>query len=242
MTFFSFTAPFLVSRSLRHALLLMLSLPLLVSAQSGRVEAIFTPPSGWETGDPVELIINYGTQDNPIGEITSVQFEVQMPEGASIDPDCERDLDVSADNSWFAPDNNWAGTAELSGDGQVIIVSLIRTNQEPVSGFGEILRVKGLIVVIEEIMLKNEPELKAKVSMQSQLSELSMIVDQQAGLVRAYNAPSGSTLELLDLQGRVLANASAEEGLLMPSLPAQILWVRVRIGKQTLAVRAISGL
>lgn len=215
---------------------------MLAMAQPGRVEAFFTPPSGWETGDPIELIIHYGTQDNPIEDITSVQFEVQMPAGSTIDLECEENLVVSADNSWFAPDNNWSGTAELSGDGQVIIVSLVRTNEQPVSGFGEILRVKGLIVVIEEIILKNEPTASARVSMQAQLSDLRMFVDQQSGLVRVYNAPAGSTLELLDIQGRVLASAVAEEGFRFPDQPAQILWVRLRSGQQTLAVQAISGL
>ena len=208
--------------SFRLLALLFFTLPFLLMAQLGEVQVSLTPPDGWENGDAIEISIEYGTEDNPIGEITEVQFEIVMPEGVRISSQSE--ISILGEGSWFAFDDNWSGTTESLRDGEILLLSLFRTNNQPVRGYGEIAVLRGVIVEIDEIHMKSGLTANASViNLEKGLGyEFSYFFTEQ--VIQVANAPESAQLEIVDMQGRVVLKGNAREGISMAQLPAQ-LWV-----------------
>lgn len=194
-------------------------LPLALVAQEAPVSVSFTPPDGWEEGDEIEMIIDYGSEEVPLNNITEVQFEIEMPEGTTLAISSE--LEVTADGSWFAYDNAWTGSAEITNDGYSVIVTLGRTNGRPASGQGEVARVKGLIVEVAEIIWKGEVEGNARVSSQLQSQERHLEFDMVSKQVSAKDLPEGAIIQLMDATGRILLTGTAAEGLDLSGLTSQ---------------------
>lgn len=209
--------------------LILCLLPLALAAQEAPVSVSYTPPDGWEQGDQIEMIIEYGSVDHELRNISSVSFEIEVPEGVSISTSGE--LQVTADNSWFAFDPNWEGSAEVFNDGHTINVSLSRTNGSPASGQGEVARVKGLSVVIEEIILKNSQT--GSIEVTRKLAGAHYI-NAQDGFLLASDAPEGAVLEVFNSQGQLLATNRASEGVKLQELGNQILFVKLASNGQLL--------
>ncbi len=214
--------------------LLLFLLPLALAAQEAPVSVSFTPPDGWEQGDVIEMIIDYGSEDHELRNLTEVAFLIEMPEGVSISGSSE--LEVYAPNSWFAHDNYWEGSAEIANNGTAVTVSLVRTNGTPASGYGEVARVKGLSVVIEEIILKTG--LNASIEVSKQLA-LTHLIDSRDGLILAEDAPQGAILEVYNSQGQLLRTSLASDGLDLQELGNQILFVKLTTNGQYLDHKAM---
>ena len=198
--------------------------PLMLSAQDAPVSVSFSPPEGWETGDEIEVTIDYGTQAEPVEDLLTVRFEIDMPEGTSIDRDASN-LEVDASGTWFGSDGAWSGTAEAVNGGTQLVVSLARTNETPVSGYGEVARVKGLSVVIEEIFLKSFGPGAISID-HAEYQKIGMSLDQ--GIVSGVDAPETAVVEVYDASGRMLASGRAQEGIAITPFPNQILFVRLQ--------------
>lgn len=220
--------------------LFMVLLPLGLMAQQAPVSVAFTPPDGWQEGDEIELIIDYGTEDIPVEEVTDVQFVIEMPEGTSLSS--ESDLVVTADDSWFAFDNGWTGTAELSDGGYGLIVSLSRTNGHPATGYGEVARVKGLIVEVAEIIWKGEYHGNASVAFALTASRNHLVYDLYSKQLVASDLPEGAVIHLMDATGRVILAGTAEEEMDLSALPAQYYIAVVKQGAAYLDHLAFSVL
>lgn len=213
--------------------LLLFMLPVVLSAQEAPVSVSFTPPDGWEEGDEVEMIIDYGSEDYELKNLIEVAFQIEMPEGTSIST--SSDLEVYADNSWFAFDNNWTGSAEVANDGSVVNVSLVRTNGTPASGYGEVARVKGLVVEIGEIMMKNGYQSSGEVLFDRKSTPFSLSTTYNGSSLKVDGAPVGSMFTVVDFSGRVLAQQSNSNEISLPSTTRQlvVLYVKDQNGNAT---------
>lgn len=198
---------------------LLLLFPLALLAQEAPVSVSFTPPDGWEEGDEIEMIIHYGSEEVPLENVTDVQFEIEMPEGTSVENTSE--LVIHGENSWFTFDNGWTGSAEIANDGYSIIVSLSRTNGRPASGHGEVARVKGLIVEVAEIIWKGEVSGEVSVSYQLASSQRHMAFDSVSKRISTTDLPKGAIIQLMDAMGRTILSGPVDQPLDLSALPAQ---------------------
>lgn len=217
--------------------LLLFMLPLLLSAQEAPVSASFTPPDGWEEGDEIEMIIEYGSVDHELRNITEVGFEIEMPEGVTISSSSE--LAVTADNSWFAFDNFWTGSAEVANDGHSVTVSLARTNSTPASGYGEVARVKGLMVEIIEIMMKNGYQSSGEVLFQKSSAPFAISTTYDGASLSVAGAPEEASYTVVDMSGRVLAQHSGSTEIPLAVSGRQLLIVYARDNQGNAAHRII---
>lgn len=197
----------------------------MLSAQDAPANVSFSPPEGWETGDEIEVTIGYGTESEPVENLMEVRFEIDLPEGTLLDRESSN-MAVDADGSWFGYDHAWVGFAEAASGGSKLLVSLSRTNEIPVSGFGEIARVKGLSVVIEEIFLKRFGPGAISID-HAGFQPIKMELIQ--GIVSASEAPAAATLEVYDASGRMLATGEAHQGIPITQFPNQLLFVRLHL-------------
>lgn len=217
--------------------LLLFVFPLVLSAQEAPVSVSFTPPDGWEEGDEIEMIIDYGSVDHELRNLTEVSFEIEMPEGVTVDTESE--LTVTADNSWFAFDNFWTGSAEVTNDGYSVNVSLARTNSTPASGYGEVARVKGLMVEIIEIMMKNGYQSSGEVLFQKSSAPFAISATYDGASLAITGAPEGSSYKVVDLAGRIIAEQSRSNEIPLTLSGRQLLIVYATDEKGNAAHRII---
>lgn len=206
--------------------LLLFMFPMVLSAQEAPVSVSFTPPDGWEEGDEIEMIIDYGSEDYELKNLTEVVFQIEMPEGTSIASSSE--LEVYAENSWFAFDNYWTGSAEAANDGSVVNISLVRTNGTPASGYGEVARVKGLVVEIAEIMMKNGYQSSGEVLFERSSTPFSISTTYNGSSLTVDGAPDGSMFTIVDFSGRVLAQQSNSNEIPLPLTTRQMVVLYVK--------------
>lgn len=217
--------------------LLLLFCPLALSAQEPPVSVSFTPPDGWEEGDEVEMIIEYGSEEIPGKNVTDVQFEIEMPEGTSVSNTSS--LEVTADNSWFGFDHEWFGSAEFTNEGYSVLVSLSRSNGSPVSGYGEVARVKGLVMEIDEIIWKTEVKGNIKVTFDRSKEITTLFYSPDLDRVLGTGFPSGTELQLLDMNGRTIASGDLENGIDVSVFTPQLYFVKAFVGTQFLDAKMI---
>lgn len=119
-------------------------------AQAIPVNAYFNPAE-LEEGVEAELIVEYGTQEQPANEVLYVNIEVAY-EGFSIESTPTLDLS----GSWMCADGNCDANIEVDHAKRIITLTIARTDGDPRSGEGLIALGKGIIAVMDELHGKKE--------------------------------------------------------------------------------------
>ncbi len=203
-----------------------------LSVAQGEVSVMFNPPDGWESGDPIQMIIHYGTPEAPIELISEVTFEIELPDGMLVTDASQAQLDL--DRSWFQGNGYWDGEVDVRRNGKLVVVSLVRSTDDPIGGHGEIARVIEMTYEIDELSMKNAPQAQATVSRLHLMPVWVMAIDPIHSVIHVPDASEETMLELLDLQGRTIARGPAKVGISAARYPRQVMMVRLSQGNQIL--------
>lgn len=158
-------------------------------------------PATIEDGDEISLSIEHGTNENPVEDVLSVSYTIAY-EGFDIDEILSDPESLFEEESWFANDDNYVVSVSYSNSLSEIYIDLYRTDDNPRSGEGYAIGGGGLIVEIEDVLLKKETPPSVKVTgietRQGKLSFGQLEVDM------AYD-PTEESIQLFPESGVELA-------------------------------------
>ncbi|MEZ4777003.1 MAG: T9SS type A sorting domain-containing protein [Bacteroidia bacterium] len=191
------------------------------------VNAYFDPPE-FENGDKIELVIEYGSPDDPVQNALTAHFEIAY-DGFEIDESSKLSVDASG-ASWFGWDEAYTGRITVNHTLHVITVDLER-DESPVSGEGFIARGSGVTVFIEEINAKRSPSLNVVEVNYAFPAPQSLYYDALNNILNITLSETNHFIQIdvFDLSGRVIySSQTLEEELPMSHFPANIYFVRLR--------------
>ena len=208
-------------------LIFILALPFQLWAQPP-VNAYFNPEN-FEDGDEIELVIEYGDEENQLEKVNSLHFEIGYS-GFEVDESSVLSVDAGG-TSWFGGDGNYNAWVEVDPEGHLFIVDLERTSGL-VSGFGYVARVKGIIVEVEEISAKRGPFVSGSTarSHSTKLLSSELFFNQMTQSLQLGNTESlkWNKLDMIDLTGRVVFTSEEQQNsLYIGHLPGQIYIARL---------------
>lgn len=147
---FSRTSTFHVAR-----LLLLGACTVLVGIQVASAQrypvTVSENPGTYDDGDTISLNFSVGTASEPVEDVTSLSVTF-VPEGYTIDPASSINLDLSS--SWFGNSTNTSTQVVISETGDSLTITLTRTDDQLVGGYGTFVLGCCVIVQIEEIIVK----------------------------------------------------------------------------------------
>lgn len=120
-------------------------------------------PATIEDGDEISLSIEHGTNENPVEDVLSVSYTIAY-EGFDIDEILSDPESLFEEESWFANDDNYVVSVSYSNSLSEIYIDLYRTDDNPRSGEGYAVGGGGLMVEIEDVILKKENPPMVKVT------------------------------------------------------------------------------
>lgn len=206
--------------------LLLFSLLFFNQSFAQPVNAYFDPPE-FENGDEVELVIEYGSVDDPVQNALSAHFEIAY-DGFEIDESSKLSVDA-AGASWFGWDEAYTSRITVNHTLHVITVDLER-NESPVSGYGYVAKGSGITIFIEEINAKRSPSLNVVEVNYAFPAPQSLNYD---ALTNTLNISLSETnhfiqIDVFDLSGRTIySSQTALEELPMNQFPTNIYFVRL---------------
>jgi len=136
---------FLLKRG--YLLLCLFSFPFLSSAALALVDP---PVTGTleGSGSPQDLALDYGSVSIPVPASDQLSF-VYSYEGYSIDP--ESSISVAMGNSWYGDDSEVSSEFAIDHVNREISITLTRIDEEEIGGYGFVTKLKGIIVIVDEI-------------------------------------------------------------------------------------------
>ncbi len=203
-----------------------------------------TPPFSFveiELGEPEdarEHDLNYGISSNPVEAATSIQIVYDYGTSPIL---ASSTLSLTG-GDWFTNDNNWEGSVSLDTVAREISVSLSRTDNVPVGGYGLLVTVGGIIIDIDDIHKRNDVELKLK----------SLRINSIAAPLVLYPNPAKDrifvkgledaihSVEILDMQGKKIpVPAIMDNSIHISHLPAGMYTVQIRSENERLNKRIV---
>lgn len=131
----------------RHFLLSIIAVTgqfILLQAQT---TSLTTVPASFSDGDTIRIDLSIGDLDNPVTSVTEISATL-LCAGCTFDMSSANS--VLRQSSWFADDPNWLLSSSLSADNTELSLELIRSDEEPRSGYGYVCSLDGIIIQIEE--------------------------------------------------------------------------------------------
>ena len=226
----SLCAGFSFRQSLAAFALLFL-LPGAILAQTPPLITYYDPGS-FGDGDVIDLVIEYGDVENQLENVTSLYFEVAY-EGFEVAEESELEVDAE-NNSWFGADGNYTSSVIVDHTSQIFRIQLTRTG-ESVSGYGHVMVLRGVEVVIDEIHMKRAPYIvqsaaSHQVDHQAALSTVELYFDRSTGILKldGIDRDNWTKLEVMEVSGRLVQVFSRQESqLYVGHLPRQIYVMRL---------------
>ncbi|MEZ4827300.1 MAG: T9SS type A sorting domain-containing protein [Bacteroidia bacterium] len=209
-------------------------------SQAQPVTAYFDPPE-FENNDVIDLIIEYGSVDDPVQNAMSAHFEIAY-DGFEIDPSSKLSVDAGG-SSWFGWDEGYTSRIVVNHSLHLIIVDLERT-ESPVSGYGYVARGSGVTVFIEEINAKRSPSIAVVEVNYAFPSPRSLTYDAGRQLLQ-INMESDNEfrqLEIMDISGRVVYSSSSySQQLPLGQFPSNLYFVRLQtaLGVENLKIMVL---
>lgn len=217
--------------------LVLAGLMTIAQAQSHPVFLTYSPEDGWENEQDVELSVAYGNEDSYPEEVTQVEVTIQL-EGARVAPHSRPEIE-GMPNSWFTGDGQWSGETYVERDGQIVRLLLTRQPNSPAGGYGELCRLKGLTLEIEEIRMKDGPAISA---IGHHLHQVDIFWESATQELSVEGASDAGVLRVVDMSGRIVYEGASRNGAQI-SLPPSNLYAVVVIDQGVVvATRKISVL
>lgn len=196
--------------------LLMAILPFVGYAQT--TFTFVTDPEVFEEGDTLEVSYSVSSPS----AIDQVSFSHAL-EGWVLDPGCTPE--VILDNSWFCANNSCEVTIDVSESRDSIHVQLARSSSSPISGNGEVLTLKGIEVLIDDLWVR-----KAGVQ-GTELFSLSISPNPCSDLLVIESRIGDKSRELVmrNIQGQIVWAQSVQAEISKISvahLPVGLYWLQ----------------
>lgn len=130
--------------------ILLLSILCQISAVSAESCWVLPLPSVVEEGSAPEisLAFSYGTENDPVPATNSFSMTYAYT-GYSID-EGESDIVIDLENSWFGDETEVLVSYSIDHEAREITVTLTRNDNEEIAGFGFTIRLKGIIIVVDD--------------------------------------------------------------------------------------------
>lgn len=198
-----------------------------LSAQEEQAVVVTMNPEVLEDGDVLTLGIDHGSRENPVEDVLSVSYTIAY-EGFDI-TEISNPETLFTEESWFANDQNYVATVSFNNSLKEIYIDMYRTDDNPRGGEGYAVGGGGLIVDIEDVMLKKEvPARLSLVSVKTrrsldglQLPAMNLMYDPASESVQLFpeSGVSVQQVRVLAMDGRVVAtDLSGNERIYIRSL------------------------
>lgn len=204
-----------------------------LSAQEPYLNAYFNPGE-FGDGDEVELFIEYGTEEEPVKNLSEVDFYIEY-EGFNISPD--NTPEVFADSpSWFGEDGYYTGSVSIDHNERIIHIHLERTDENTPSGHGYITHTGGIVIDLEDIHAKRGGFISSLRAQPTYVSaDLSMSwgynYQKQVLNYEIYDDIEIDKVELLSFDGKRIAESKGKKGeLFIGNQKRNLLILRVIAG------------
>lgn len=135
---------------LKRGGILLLCLFLLAFSVSAETTVLDPPVTGTLEGEGSvqDLAIDYGTSQIPVSQ-ASVHNFVYKYEGYSIDPSSS--ISIVMGDSWFGNDSEVNASYSINHELREISFTLSRIDEDEIGGYGYVVKLKGIIVVVDDI-------------------------------------------------------------------------------------------
>lgn len=165
----------------------------------------------------INLAFSYGTENDPVPASSSLSM-VYAYQGYSID-EAESNITIDLANSWYGDASEISVYYNIDHEAREISVTLTRNDLEEIEGFGFAVRLKGIIVVVDDILRTKKPEKDFTVSayFSNDTETLLMKLDKDFGPLKfsLYNL-GGSLIAQKQISGGVQAKWR------LPRIPSQV--------------------
>ena len=193
---------------------------------------VYLPPE-FEDGDTIAIEFHLGTQFNRV-EATDALHLVHTYSGYKIDP--TGSFTANMDESWFCGDQQCDVEIWADHNNYQLHVSIRRSDDEPVSGYGLVLIVGGIEVLIDDISArkKNTP---------GALSALVQVFPNPVSDYAFVKVPEGHIMrkiEVFDVHGRRVREDFPQSNswkLAVHMLPPQLYLLRIETDQDTVSHR-----
>lgn len=203
-----------------------------------------TPPFSFEeieVGEPEderEHELYYGDSTNPVEAVASIQIVYDYDDS----PILASSTLTLIGGDWFTDDNGWEGTVSLDTAAREISVSLSRTDNVPVGGYGLLVTVGGIIIDIDDIHKRNDVELKLK-SLRINSTSAPLVLYPNPAIDRIFVKgleDAIHSVEILDMQGKKIpVPAIMDNSIHISHLPAGMYTVQIRSESERLNKRIV---
>lgn len=199
----------------------LLPLLLVIFSGTGHAQTAFTfdtDPAVFEEGDTINIAYSV-TSSSSIDQISFSHALDRWEVNSSCTPE------VILDNSWFCPNNSCEVTVGISESRDSIHVLLLRSSSSPVSGSGEVLTLKGIEVMIEDVWLRKAGPAT------TDLCPFSVSPNPCSDLLMIENCLEGQEGILLmrNLQGQIVWTEPIQSEMMKASvghLPTGLYWLQ----------------
>ncbi|MEO0468612.1 MAG: hypothetical protein AAF206_03250 [Bacteroidota bacterium] len=200
------------------------------------IEAWFTPEE-METGDEVNLHVNYGNASLPVSDVTEIQLVIGY-EGFAI----TNQPTPNTGGGWFCADGNCNTLMSVNDDLKEIYIGMTRTDAVPQSGHGFLMKGGGMIVEVIEI-LKNGPQTRTWLKdIQVKTAPIAAIAVQYIpyqGLQIQADDPGTHSISILNLSGQIIGGGKGQRFTYAgPLSQGQIILIRV-LGQKGIRQRKV---
>lgn len=219
--------------------LLLLCLFLQISMTSAGVSMLAPVVSVSEEGSAPEinLAFSYGTENDPVSATSSLTM-VYAYTGYSID-EAESDITVDLAGSWFGNASQVSVSYSINHEAREVSVTLTRNDNQQIGGFGFNVRLKGIIVIVDDIMriMSNTiTDFQVDTYYASDTQTLLMMMGKDYGQLK---------FTLYNLNGQVIAQKNHYEGNKgkwhMNSIAPQVYILEMTDGERILRKKVFLG-
>lgn len=220
------------SKAYRHLIafffLAIVSISLVpLQAQNPPVDHWFTPGE-FESGDELTLHVDYGTSNNPVPPTTRISLTFSY-EGFDIVSSPYVDLE----DSWFCPDGRCNATITYNNTTEELRLDIIRTDGNPMEGYGLLARGKGIIVEMDEIQMKKPQQSLQLLSVENISTvqpQLYIDANLQTLKIIGIAAEEIQELEIINLSGQQIKHETGTIALehVLPLSSSQIYIVKLK--------------